>query len=87
MTVYFNKARGRWMYNFIRDGVRHNGYCLDLEGNPVTCRRAAKIARAIALRATETAPKVARTADVTIAQIVAVLKPAWKRTRLFFAQG
>jgi integrase len=31
MSVYYNRARGHWMYDFERGGERHAGYCVDLE--------------------------------------------------------
>lgn len=43
MTVYMNKARGRWMYNFVRNGQRHAGYCVDpITGEPAKTKTDAK---------------------------------------------
>ncbi len=41
MSVYFNEARGRWVYNFIRRGERHSGYCLNEDGTITTTKRSA----------------------------------------------
>lgn len=43
VTVFQNKQRGKaWSYDFWLNGVRHRGYCLDDNGQPVTTRTAAK---------------------------------------------
>lgn len=42
MSVFWNKSRQKWMYDFQRNGERHAGYCVDPEGNPVSSRRAAE---------------------------------------------
>lgn len=34
MTVFFNKHRGQWAYNFICEGIRHQGYCIHSDGRP-----------------------------------------------------
>ncbi len=79
MTVWFNKARDRWMFGFKLNGQRYSGYALDLEGNPVTSERAAKEAREVARRKARIAPKLPRGEDMTIAQVVTSLTPFWKR--------
>jgi len=33
VTVFFNKARRRWMYNFFVAGRRHQGYCINPDGS------------------------------------------------------
>lgn len=43
MSVYFNAARGRWMYNFQRDGARYSGYAADPDtGEPARSKRQAE---------------------------------------------
>src|SRR5882757_2398635 len=42
MTVYLSDNRERWTYDFWYLGTRHQGYCLDTTGLPVTSRTAAK---------------------------------------------
>lgn len=39
MGTYFNEARKRWVYNFIRKGERHSGYCVNEDGTPSTTKR------------------------------------------------
>ncbi len=57
MSVYWNKARARWMHNFRHAGLRHAGYCLDEEGKPVTSRRAAEAAERRVRAAVEQQPR------------------------------
>lgn len=80
MTVYWNERRGRWMYDFQRDGKRHNRYCLDAAGAPVKSQREAEEAEGVAMRAAGMAPKVARVSDLTLAQVVGDLTPQWEGT-------
>lgn len=46
MGVFFNEARSRWQYDFQRKGQRFAGYCIGVDGEPVTSRRAAEDAEA-----------------------------------------
>jgi integrase len=78
MTIYFNKARGRWAYDFVLKGVRHTSYCLDATGEPVTSRSAAKQAEGVARRKAAMAPKIADATALTLAMVMADLKPLWK---------
>lgn len=79
MTVWFNKARDRWMFGFKLNGQRYSGYALDEAGAPVTSERAAKEAREVARRKARIAPKLPRGEDITIAQVATSLTPFWKR--------
>lgn len=79
MTVTFNKARNRWLYDFWRHGERHQGYCLDATGNPVTSKSAAKQAEGVEKRRVEIAPKLPQGNAVTLADVVADLLPSWQR--------
>lgn len=78
MTVSFNKSRNRWTFDFWHKGVRHQGYCLDAAGAPVSSKSAAKQAEGVEKRRAAMAPKVAAPEDVTVAQVVAVLQPRWQ---------
>lgn len=78
MTIYFDKARQRWRYDFERRGLRHSGYCEDAAGRPATSKRAAKEAEGVAKRLRDMTSKVARAGEVTIAQIAADLTASWK---------
>jgi integrase len=79
MTVYFNKARQRWVYSFVKGGRRYSSYCLDAEGKPVSSRSAALQAEGVAKRRAAIAGKVARPGDYTLAQAIADMKPIWQR--------
>lgn len=61
MTIYWNKSRQRWMYDFQVGGERHAGYCADEQGRPAANRTEAKametMAKAEARRRTILAPR------------------------------
>ena len=85
MTIYFNKARGRWVYSFLLKGMRHSAYCLDATGAPVTSRSAAHQAEGVARRREVIAPKVPDASALTLAMVMADLKPyiaLWKQARM-----
>jgi integrase len=79
LTVYFHKPRGRWVFNFVRGGQRYSGYCLGKNGAPVTSKRAAEEAEGVEKRKVDIAPKLPRASDLTLAQVVADLLPAWEQ--------
>jgi integrase len=79
VTVHFNKARDRWMFDFQSGKERHQGYCLDAEGKPVTSRSAAKVAEAVARRQIAIAPKLVRGKDTTLALVMASMQTQWQR--------
>ena len=81
MTVSFNQARQRWTFDFRLRGERHQGYCLDAAGQPVTSKSAAKQAEGVARRLAEIAPKLARGDQVTLAQVIAAMQPGWMREK------
>jgi hypothetical protein len=78
VTVYINAKRGRWCFDFSRNGLRLTGYCLDADGNPVTSRRAASEAEAVEKRKVVEGAKLAQAATYTLAQAFAALTPSWE---------
>lgn len=79
MTVYFNKERDRWMFNFQQAGKRHAGYCLDAEGAPVKSKSAAVQAEGVERRRAAMQPKIARPDEMTLAMAMAAMTPRWTR--------
>jgi integrase len=77
MTVYFDKRRQRWTFDFEKSGARHSGYCLDALGAPVRSRSAAIQAEGVEKRRAEIDPKVARPGEMTLAIAAAALTPVW----------
>ncbi|WP_209779431.1 tyrosine-type recombinase/integrase [Azospirillum agricola] len=73
MTVYLNKARGRWMYNFVRNGQRHAGYCVDpASGEPAKTKTEAKrIEEALKVEASKEQPRALPPGACTLAQTFA----------------
>jgi len=59
LTVYYNKTRRRWLYDFERNGQRHAGYCVTETGEPVKTKRAAEACEAHLKRIAEAAAKTA----------------------------
>src|SRR5690242_677705 len=80
MTLFFDKSRGRWKYDFRLGGVRFQGYALDGAGEPVASKSAARQAEGVARRKAAIAGKVADPRAVTIGQVVAALQPRWQRS-------
>ena len=80
MTVFFDKVRGRWRYDFQLAGVRHARECLDAAGEPVTGRRAAVAVEAEAKRVAGMAPKLPRANDMTVAEVINKLAETWLGT-------
>lgn len=80
MTVFFNKARKRWQYEFQLAGVRQSRFCFDPDGNPVTSRRAALDAEAEAKRQARMGPKLPSAAALTLAQVINDLSEGWVLT-------
>lgn len=81
MTVSFNTARNRWVFNFRLRGIRHQGYCLDATGQPVASRSAAKQAEGVARRLADISPKLARGDQATLGDVIADLLPTWMREK------
>lgn len=79
MTVYFDKRRQRWCFDFVMKGERHFGYCIDAEGKPVSSRRAAEQSQGVAKRKASIEPKLMDTRSMTLGQVVADLLPLWQR--------
>lgn len=79
MTVFLDKKRGRWRYDFELGGARYARECLDAAGIPVTSRRAALTVEAEAKRIIRLAPTAPRSADLTIAQVLNDLTEIWQQ--------
>lgn len=79
MTVYLDKLRKRWRFDFELRGVRHSGYCLDALGEYVTSKSAARQAEGVARRKAEIAPKLPDAGQIALAQVMADLTPLWKQ--------
>ena len=77
MSVYFNKRRAKWMYDFEVGGRRVVGYCPDSNGLPVQSRRSANEAEGVAKRKTHIAPTPMAASDLTFAEAVASLTHSW----------
>lgn len=58
MTVYLDKRRGVWRYDFWLNGTRHVDDCRDTDGQPVTSRSAAQRAQEAARVAARNRPGV-----------------------------
>lgn len=86
MTVFFNKQRDRWAYDFWKDGRRYRGYCTDALGAPVTSKSAAKQAEGVERRRVDLEPKVAKAGEMTFALAVAALTPVWAQQASWFAR-
>jgi integrase len=73
MTVYWNKARGRWMYNFVRNGERHAGYCVDpATDEPAKTKTDAKrIEEALKVEVAKAQPAAAAPSEYTVARMIA----------------
>lgn len=84
MTVFFNKARSQWVYDFQKRGQRYQGYCVDAQGQPVKSKSAAKLAEAVEKRRVEIEPKVAKPGELTFAMAVAAMTPKWERQPNWF---
>lgn len=78
MTAFFDKARGRWRYDFELAGTRYARECVDSAGQPVTSKRAAQDCENEARRVARTASRLPRSADLTFAQVVNDLSDIWK---------
>ena len=79
MTVFFDKMRGRWRYDFELGGARYARECLDTAGVPVSSRRAAVTVEAEAKRQARLIPNVPRSADLTLAQVFNDLTEIWQK--------
>jgi hypothetical protein len=56
VTVFLDKKRGRWRYDFELGGARYARECLDPTGSPVTSKRAAITVEAEAKRIARLTP-------------------------------
>jgi integrase len=79
MTVYFDKRRGRWVYDFVFDRKRYKRDCLDAAGSPVAARRAAVQIEHAARERAKIAPKLMDGSAVTLAMVARQLKAQWQR--------
>lgn len=78
MTVFFDKARGQWCYDFQLNGERHRGRCFDAAGEKVTSRRGAAAIEAEARTRAKIAGKVPSTNALTLLQVVTALSQTWQ---------
>jgi integrase len=78
VTVFFNKQRGRWSFDFWKDGRRHRGYCVDALGQDVTSKSAARQAEGVERRRVELEPRIAKPGELTVAMAIAALAPTWQ---------
>jgi integrase len=81
MTVFFDKARGRWRYDFQVGGLRYAKECVDEAGVPAASRRAALAIESEARRGARIAPKLPRASDLTFAQVMDALTETWMREK------
>jgi len=79
MTVFFDKPRGRWRYDFQLGGARYARECLASDGSPAPSRRAAVTIEAEAKRVARLAPAAPRSADLTLAQVFNDLAELWQK--------
>jgi len=79
MTVFFDKARGRWRYDFELGGIRHAQECRGPDGKPVSSRRGALDAEAEVKRIARIAPKLPRVNDLMIGDVMNALSEGWMR--------
>jgi integrase len=79
MTVFFDKKRGRWRYDFELAGARYARECLNQAGSPVTSRRAALTVEAEAKRTARLSGVTPRSADLTLAQVFDDLSETWQK--------
>lgn len=77
MTVYFDKRRGRWRYDFQLAGQRHNRDCLDQHGSPVTGQRAAEAAERVARQVAAIAPKLPSAGELMLGDVINDLAEGW----------
>lgn len=77
MTVFFDKARGRWRYDFVVGGERHARECLAPDGQPVASRRAATEIEAEARRQAKMAPKLPTAGNLTFGEVMNALSDGW----------
>jgi integrase len=76
MTVFWNSARSRWQYDFVRNGTRHQGYAENPDtGAPARSKREAQEIEALLKARARTdappAPRSAAVAGYTLAEALA----------------
>lgn len=73
MTVFYDKSRDRWRYDFRMHGQRHHGYCLDATtGEQARTKTDAKrIEAELKVAALKEAPTLRRPSDYTFAEMMA----------------
>lgn len=79
MTVFYDKDRGRWRYDFRLAGTRYARECLNASGEPASSRRAAIDIEAEAKRQARIAPKLPRANEITFIQVMNDLSEGWMR--------
>lgn len=81
MTIFFDKARGQWSYDFQRAGIRYRGRCFTETGKKVTSRRQALMIEAEARTRAKVAGKYPRAGDLTLIQVLSALSEGWQNQR------
>src|SRR5580693_1106218 len=79
MTVFFDRVRKKWKYDFWRNSVRYVGDCCYSGGKRVKSKRDAVEAEKVEQRRVAVAPKLARASALTLAGALAALTPVWER--------
>jgi integrase len=79
MTVFLDKKRGRWRYDFELGGARYARECLDPAGEPAASKRVASTIEAEAKRQARLVPNAPRSADLTLAQVFNDLTEIWQK--------
>lgn len=78
MTVFFDKVRGQWCYDFQLAGVRHRGRCFDATGKKVTSRRGAVAIEAESRTRAKIAGKLPKASELTLLQVITALSQTWQ---------
>lgn len=81
MTVFYDKERCRWRYDFQIGSQRYARECLNSRGDPVASKRAAQDCENEARRIAKLLPKLPRAPELTFGQIVNDLSNGWKDRR------
>ncbi len=86
MTVYKDKARDVWIYDFWLNGQRHKATCRNEIGMPVATRRLALAIQEkirVELRSTSTDTTLIKSSDYTLAEAIAARAAEAQRLKNF----
>jgi integrase len=78
MTVFFDKIRGQYCYDFQFGGRRYRGRCVDAAGAKITGKRAAVQMEAEARARAKISGKLPRAGELTLGEILNVLSETWQ---------